>query len=146
MKSDKTSYSSQMATEQTGFRPGKGTVEQIFSIRLLAENHQGMLDGVLYHFSLTSNKPLTEFGMKAYGEYYTIMAFNQNQLTSCKNYTTIPEVQSLWEGACNEFTVHLYIIILLGFLERAISLCLTKNAHLLVAKLHKFLNFGLKSL
>ena len=50
-------------------------------------------------FSLTSKRPSREFGMKAYGEFYTIMAFNQNQLTSCKTYTIIPKVQSLWEGA-----------------------------------------------
>ena len=39
----------QMATEQTGFRPGRGTIEQIFSLRLLDENYLGMQDGVLYH-------------------------------------------------------------------------------------------------
>ena len=38
-----------MATEQAGFRPGRGTIEQIFSLRLLAENYLGMQDGVLYH-------------------------------------------------------------------------------------------------
>ena len=39
----------QMATEQSGFRPGRETIEQIFSLRLLAENYLGMQDGVLYH-------------------------------------------------------------------------------------------------
>ena len=88
-----------MATEQAGFRPDRGTIKQIFSFRLLAENYLGMQDGVLYHVFIDFKKPSTKFGMKACGEYYIIVVFNQNYLTLCKTYTIIPKVQSLWEGA-----------------------------------------------
>ena len=75
----------QIAAEQAGFRPGSGQIEQIFSLRLLAENYLGIPDGVLYNIFIDFKKPSTEFDMKAFGEKYTLMAFNQ--------------VQSLWEGA-----------------------------------------------
>ena len=42
----------QMATEQAGFRPGRGTIKHIFSLGLLAENYLGMQDDVLYHVLL----------------------------------------------------------------------------------------------
>ena len=40
----------QMVTKQAGFRIGKGTIEQIFSLRLLTENNLGMQDGVVPRF------------------------------------------------------------------------------------------------
>ena len=45
-----------MATELAGFRLGRGTIEQIFSIKLLAENYLGMQDGVLHHVCIDLKK------------------------------------------------------------------------------------------
>jgi hypothetical protein len=38
----------QMAEEQAGFRPGRGTIEQIFSLRLMAEKYNELQHGELY--------------------------------------------------------------------------------------------------
>ena len=52
----KSRIEAQIATEQDGFRPGRGTIEQIFSLRLLAEKYLGMQDGVLYHVFIDFKK------------------------------------------------------------------------------------------
>ena len=44
----KNSIETQMAEEQAGFRIGRGTIEQIFAIRLLAEKHLALQDKELY--------------------------------------------------------------------------------------------------
>jgi hypothetical protein len=44
----KNTIESQMAEEQAGFRPGRGTIEQIFSLRLIAEKYLALQEKELY--------------------------------------------------------------------------------------------------
>ena len=46
----------QMETEQVGFGPDMGTIEQIFSLRLLSENYLGIQDSVLYNIFIDFKK------------------------------------------------------------------------------------------
>ena len=55
-----------IAEEQTGFRAGRSTTEQIFNLRILREKYfQHQLN--LYHVFTDFKKPLTEYGMQPYG-------------------------------------------------------------------------------
>ncbi len=45
MKND---IESQMSEEQAGFSPGRGTIEQIFSLRLIVEKYLALQDKELY--------------------------------------------------------------------------------------------------
>ena len=51
-----------IAKEQTGFRAGRSTTEQIFNLRILCEKYK-----ICTMSSLISKKPLTEYGMQPFG-------------------------------------------------------------------------------
>ena len=55
-----------IAEEQAGFRAGRSTKEQIFNLRILCGKYLSHKQN-LYHSSLISKKPLTEYGMQPYG-------------------------------------------------------------------------------
>ena len=78
--SDKPRINVQIAREQAGFRPSRGTIEQIFSLRLLAENYMGIQDGVLHHIFIDFRKAFDRVWHE--GEYCTFMAFNQPKLVN----------------------------------------------------------------
>ena len=55
-----------IAEEQDGFRAGRSTTEQIFSLRILCEKYLQHQQN-LYRVFIDLKKPLTEYGMQPYG-------------------------------------------------------------------------------
>ena len=56
-----------IAEEEAGFRAGRSTTEQIFSLQILCEKYlQHQKD--LYHVFIDSRRPLTGFGMQLCGQ------------------------------------------------------------------------------
>jgi len=90
----KNTIEDQMAEEQAGFRTGRGTNKQIFSLRLIAEKYLG---AARQRHSLTSRKRLIVCGTKAYRKYCIIMASIQSLSISCRTPTKERKAQSVLE-------------------------------------------------
>ena len=62
-----------IAEEQAGFRQGRGTTDQIFVIRQIAEKYAEYNKAIYTITSWTLNKHLILSGKKDFGKYYVVL-------------------------------------------------------------------------